>query len=45
MNEYLETKYKIMAQQFAAYDEMINSFNAMSQSLNMAIEQAINSKS
>ena len=45
MNKYLETKYEIMAKQFAAYDEMINKFNAMSQSLNMAIEQAINSKS
>ncbi len=45
MNKYLETKYEIMAKQFAAYDEMINKFNAMSQSLTMAIEQAINSKS
>jgi flagellar hook-associated protein 2 len=44
MNKYLETKYEIMAKQFAAYDEMINNFTAMSQSLNMAIEQAINSK-
>jgi len=44
MNKYLETKYEIMARQFAAYDEMINNFNAMSQTLTMAIEQAINSK-
>jgi len=44
MKKYLETKYEIMAKQFAAYDEMINKFNAMSQSLTMAIEQAINSK-
>jgi len=45
MKEYLDTKYEIMAKQFAAYDEMINNFNAMSQTLNMAIQQAINSKS
>jgi len=44
MKKYLETKYEIMAKQFAAYDEMINKFNAMSQSLTMAIEQAINTK-
>jgi flagellar hook-associated protein 2 len=44
MKKYLETKYEIMAKQFAAYDEMINNFNAMSQSLTMAIQQAINSK-
>ncbi|WP_457563906.1 flagellar filament capping protein FliD, partial [Caminibacter pacificus] len=44
MNKYLETKYEVMAKQFAAYDEMINKFNTMSQSLNMAIEQTINSK-
>jgi len=44
LNKYLETKYEIMAKQFAAYDETINQFNAMSQALNMAIEQAINSK-
>jgi flagellar hook-associated protein 2 len=44
MNKYLETKYEIMAKQFAAYDEMINKFNAQSQSITMAIEQAINTK-
>ena len=44
MKKYLESKYEIMAKQFAAYDEMINSFNSMSQSLTMAIQQAINSK-
>ncbi len=44
MNKYLDTKYEIMAKQFAAYDEMINKFNTMSQSLNMTIEQTINSK-
>jgi len=44
MNQYLETKYEIMAKQFAAYDEMINTFTAQSQSITMAIEQAINTK-
>jgi flagellar hook-associated protein 2 len=44
MQEFLDTKYDIMAKQFAAYDEMINNFNAMSQSLNMTIQEAINSK-
>jgi len=44
LNKYLETKYEIMAKQFASYDDMINNFNSMSSTLNMAIEQAINSK-
>ncbi|NPA11088.1 MAG: flagellar filament capping protein FliD, partial [Epsilonproteobacteria bacterium] len=44
MKQYLETKYEIMAKQFAAYDETINKFNAMSSTLTMAIQQAINSK-
>ena len=44
MKKFLETKYEIMAKQFAAYDESINKFNAMSQTLTMAIQQAINSK-
>ena len=44
MNEYLNTKYDIMAHQFASYDETINKFNTMSKSLNMTIQQAINSK-
>ncbi len=44
MKKFLDTKYDIMAKQFAAYDEMINKFNAMSNSLNMVIQQAINSK-
>jgi flagellar hook-associated protein 2 len=44
MNKFLETKYEIMAKQFSAYDEMINEFNAKSQSLTMMIQQAINSK-
>jgi len=44
INKYLDTKYEIMAKQFAAYDDMINNFNSMSSALNMAIKQAINSK-
>jgi flagellar hook-associated protein 2 len=44
MNKYLETKYEVMAKQFSAYDEMINEFNAKSQSLTMMIQQAINAK-
>ena len=45
INKYLETKYDIMAKQFAQYDDMINNFNAMSSALNMTIQQALNSKS
>jgi flagellar hook-associated protein 2 len=44
MKKFLDTKYDIMAKQFAAYDDTINQFNSMSQALNMAIQQAINSK-
>ncbi|WP_456479482.1 flagellar filament capping protein FliD [Nautilia sp.] len=44
MNKYLDTRYEIMAKQFAAYDEMINKFNTQSQTITMAIEQAINTK-
>ncbi len=44
MNQYLQTKYDIMAEQFASYDETINQLNTMSNSLNMAIQQEINSK-
>jgi flagellar hook-associated protein 2 len=44
MNQFLDTKYEIMSKQFAAYDEMINEFNAKSQSLTMMIQQAINAK-
>ena len=44
LNKFLDSKYSIMAHQFAAYDEMINSFNAKSQSLTMMIQQAINAK-
>ena len=45
LNKYLDTKYEIMAKQFVAYDNMIGTFNAQAQSLNMLIQQAINSKS
>jgi len=44
MNKFLETKYEIMAKQFAAYDEMINSFNAQAKVIQQVIEQAIASK-
>ncbi len=42
--DLINTRYEIMAKQFAAYDEAINKMNVMSQSLDMAIKQAINSK-
>jgi len=44
MNKYLETKYEIMAKQFAAYDDMINKFNTQSQVIQQVIEQAIAAK-
>ncbi len=44
MNKFLDTRYDIMAKQFASYDETINQFNTMSKSLNMTIQEAINSK-
>ncbi|ACM93432.1 flagellar hook-associated protein 2 [Nautilia profundicola AmH] len=44
MNKYLETKYEIMAKQFAAYDEMINKFNTQSQIIQQTIDQAIAAK-
>ena len=44
MNKFLDTKYDIMAKQFAAYDETINQLNTMSSALNMSIQQEINSK-
>ena len=44
MNEFLDTKYNTMAHQFAAYDGMIEQFNVQSQTITMAIQQAINSK-
>ena len=44
MNKFLETKYEIMAKQFSAYDEMINSFSAQAQVIQQVIEQAIAAK-
>jgi flagellar hook-associated protein 2 len=44
MNKYLDTKYDIMAKQFAAYDEMINKLNVQSQTLQQTIDQAIAAK-
>jgi len=44
MNKYLETKYEIMAKQFAAYDEMINQFNVQSQIIQQTIDQALAAK-
>ena len=44
MNQFLDTKYNIMSEQFALYNDTINQFNVQSKSLNMTIQQAINSK-
>ena len=44
MNKYLETKYEIMAKQFAAYDEMINKLNVQTQVLQQTIDAAIAAK-
>ena len=44
IEKFLDERYDIMAKQFASYDDMINNFNTMSNALNMAIKQAINSK-
>jgi len=40
----IDAKYSTMAQQFASYDEMINSFNVQSQSLQQQIDAMINAK-
>ena len=42
--ERIDAKYSTMAQQFASYDEMINSFNVQSQSLQQQIDAMINAK-
>ena len=44
MNKFLDTKYNIMSEQFALYNDTINQFNVQSKSLDMTIQQAINSK-
>ncbi len=38
----LDAKYNTMASQFAAYDEMINSYNVQSQTIQQAIDAMIN---
>jgi len=40
----IDIKYQIMAQQFASYDEMINSFNVQANVIKQTIEAMINSK-
>ena len=44
MKKFLDMRYNTMASQFAAYDNMMGQFSAQSSSLNMIIQQAINSK-
>jgi flagellar hook-associated protein 2 len=40
----IEIKYQIMAEQFASYDNMINSYNVQSQTIKNAIAALVNSK-
>jgi len=40
----IDTKYQIMAQQFASYDEMINSYNVQAQTIQQSIQAMINAK-
>ncbi len=40
----IDTKYQIMAEQFASYDSMINSYNVQSQTIKQSIEAMINAK-
>jgi flagellar hook-associated protein 2 len=40
----IDTKYQIMAQQFASYDEMINSYNVQAQTIQQSIKAMINAK-
>jgi flagellar hook-associated protein 2 len=42
--DMIDTKYQIMAMQFASYDEMINSYNVQAQTIQQAIEAMINAK-
>ena len=44
MKKFLDTKYDIMASQFAAYDNMINQFNVQSQIIQQQIQAAIAAK-
>ncbi len=45
MNDFLDTKYEIMAKRYAAYDNIIGQFDAQTQALQMAISAAIAAKS
>jgi len=40
----LDSKYQIMAMQFASYDSMINSYNVQSQTIQQSIQAMINAK-
>jgi len=40
----IDIKYNIMAQKFASYDEMINSYNVQADTIKQAIQAMINSK-
>jgi flagellar hook-associated protein 2 len=43
-NKRIEVKYQIMAEQFASYDSMINSYNVQSQTIQQSIQAMINAK-
>jgi flagellar hook-associated protein 2 len=43
-NKRINTKYQIMAEQFASYDEMINSYNVQAQTIQQSINAMINAK-
>jgi flagellar hook-associated protein 2 len=40
----IDTKYQIMAEQFASYDSMINSYNVQSQTIQQSIQAMLNAK-
>ncbi len=44
MKKFLDSKYEIMASQFASYDNMINQFNVQSKVIQQQIEAAIAAK-
>jgi flagellar hook-associated protein 2 len=41
-NKRIEVKYQIMAEQFASYDSMINSYNVQSQTIQQSIQAMLN---
>jgi len=43
-NKRINTKYQIMAEQFASYDEMINSYNVQAQTIQQSINAMVNAK-